>query len=651
VLGRIVIDDVRPRTSSGRFPPKVAEEERFAISADVFVDGHLLLAARARTQTDGGAWSSWPMHDLGNDRWQVGGVHLAGIGRHELVVEAWVDRYATWRQEIEAKVGAGVEVTTELDEGVILLRRLAIHAPPLRRDLIVEAADALARTSCSLDVRLNAALDDAVAAALDGVALPDDVTEGFVGTLWVDRAKAMFSAWYELFPRSEGGFVGVAKRLPDIAAMGFDVLYLPPIHPIGHTARKGPDNTLAAGPTDVGSPWAIGGPEGGHTAIHPDLGTLDDFRSLVHEARAHGMEVALDYALQCSPDHPWVSQHPEWFHHRPDGSIKYAENPPKRYEDIYPINFWPSRDGSAADGDRLALWQACRSILDYWIDQGVRIFRVDNPHTKPMAFWAWIIETVQRTNPDVLFLAEAFTRPKVMAKLAEVGFTQSYTYFTWRNTKGELREYGMELTAGPAADYMRPNFWPNTPDILAGPLRNGPLAAFRLRAALAATLVPSWGIYRGFEHGENQPAVATHHARANEEYGRSEKYELKERSWGDDAPLAGLLTRLNQIRRSHPALQRLRGLTFHDGGNDWVLSYSRRSDDGTDIVLCVVNLDPDSAQEDTLTLDLAALGVVPGTSFDVHDELTGETHTWTGANPFVRLDPAVAPAHVLVVQP
>ncbi|MGE3835012.1 MAG: alpha-1,4-glucan--maltose-1-phosphate maltosyltransferase [Acidimicrobiia bacterium] len=641
MLGRIVVDDVRPRTPSGRFPPKVAEGERFAVSADVFVDGHLLLAARVRTREPGGSgWTSWSMRDLGNDRWEADDVRLEGVGRHDLVVEAWVDRYATWRHEVEAKVGAGADVATELDEGVLLLQRLAVHAPAERRSLVDEAADGLARRSCSLDVRLNAALDDAVAAALDGVALPDDITVGFTGSIRVDREAAVFSAWYELFPRSEGGLVGVTRRLADIAAMGFDVVYLPPVHPIGRTARKGRDNTLAAGPSDPGSPWAIGGPEGGHTAIHPDLGTLEDFRALVDGARSQGMEIALDYALQCSPDHPWVAQHPEWFHHRPDGTIKYAENPPKRYEDIYPINFWP-----ADDGDRLALWQACRSILDYWIDQGVRLFRVDNPHTKPMAFWAWLIETVQRTDPEVLFLAEAFTRPKVMAKLAEVGFSQSYTYFTWRTARWELREYALEVTSGPTADYMRPNFWPNTPDILATPLRDGSLAAFRLRALLAATLVPSWGVYRGFEHGENQPASP-----ANEEYRGSEKYELKPRAWGDEVPLAPFLTALNRIRRAHPALQRLRGLTFHEGGNERIVTYSRTSDDGSDVVLCVVNLDPDGVQEDTLTLDLPALGLAPGATFDLRDELTGASFTWTGANPYVRLDPEVAPAHVLVVR-
>jgi starch synthase (maltosyl-transferring) len=356
------------------------------------------------------------------------------------------------------------------------------------------------------------------------------------------------------------------------------------------------------------------------------------------------MEIALDYALQCSPDHPWVTQHPEWFHHRPDGSVKYAENPPKKYQDIYPINFWP------ADGkDCRALWQACKAILDHWIDTGVRIFRVDNPHTKPMAFWEWVIRAVQEEHPDVLFLAEAFTRPKVMAKLAEVGFTQSYTYFTWRDTKSELRAYGEEVTSAPTADYMRPNFWPNTPDILAGPLRGGGPEAFRMRAVLAATLVPSWGVYSGFEWCENEPASDT-----NEEYLHSEKYELKERDWGPDVlggTLVPFLTRLNQIRRAHPAFQRLRGLTFHHTNTDHLLAYSRRSADGSDTVLCVVNLDPTQPHEDTLGLDLGVLGLTGVDAYEAHDELTGHTFTWQGDAPYVRLDPAETPAHVLHLRP
>jgi starch synthase (maltosyl-transferring) len=640
-MGKIVIDEVRPSTPSGWFPPKVGEGESFVVSADVFKDGHDLLAGRVRTRGPAGDWVSWPLTDLGNDRWAAG-VRLAGVGRHELVVEAWVDRYATWRHEVEAKVGAGQDVTTELEEGVALLTSLVTAVPEVRRPLVREAAVTLARTSSTLDVRLNAALDDAVAAAVTGVPLPADVTAERDRAIWVDRPRGVFSAWYELFPRSEGGFAGTCKRLAAVAEMGFDVLYLPPVHPIGTTARKGRGNTLDPGPDDVGSPWAIGGPEGGHAAIHPDLGTLEDFHALVEEAAALGMEVALDYALQCSPDHPWVREHPEWFHQRPDGTIKYAENPPKKYQDIYPINFWPAKEK-----DREALLQACKAILDHWIDQGVRIFRVDNPHTKPMAFWAWLLAEVQAEHPDVLFLAEAFTRPKVMAKLAEVGFTQSYTYFTWRTTKDDLVEYGLEVTSGPTSDYMRPNFWPNTPDILAEPLRGGSRAVFMVRALLAATLVPSWGVYSGYELLENEPA-----SEANEEYLHSEKFELKARDWVATAEtsLAGFLGELNRVRKAHPAFQRLRGLQFHGTSSEHILAWSRRSDDGTDTMLVVANLDPDQWHEDTLFLDLDALGLPADEPFEAHDELTGQTFRWQGATPYVALDPSM-PAHLLHLRP
>jgi starch synthase (maltosyl-transferring) len=627
VLDPIVIDDVHPRTPAG-FPAKAAVGEVVAVSADIFRDGHDILAARVRVDEQ-----SWPLTDVGNDRWE-GTLALTELGAHELVVEAWVDRFATWRHDVQVKAGAGQDLATELEEGIALFQQLIPHVPELRRPIVEEAAAALARESCTADVRLNAGLDDAVAAALSGVALPGDVTSAATVPLWVDRERAVFSAWYELFPRSEGGFAGACKRVADIAEMGFDVLYLPPIHPIGRSHRKGRDNTLVAGPDDVGSPWAIGGPEGGHAAIHPELGSADDFRALVDECASHGMEVALDYALQCSPDHPWVSEHPEWFHHRPDGTIKYAENPPKKYQDIYPINFWPAKEK-----DRKALWSACKAIFDHWIGHGVRIFRVDNPHTKPTAFWAWVIREVQAEHPDVLFLAEAFTRPKVMAKLAEVGFTQSYTYFTWRDTKQELTEYGLEVTSGPAAEYMRPNFWPNTPDILAGPLRNGSPRAFRMRALLAATLVPSWGVYAGYELCEKEPA-----SDANEEYLHSEKYELKARDWRRDDSLAPFLAQLNAARRAHPALQRLRGLQFHHSNSDQILAYSRTSAEGADVVLCVVNLDPDQWHEDTLWLDLGSLGLPP--SIEAHDEFTGATYAWTDS-PYVRLDPADGPGHLL----
>ena len=464
-----------------------------------------------------------------------------------------------------------------------------------------------------------------------------DLTSSEAQPLYVDRERALVGAWYELFPRSFGGFAGTAERIPALAAMGFDVLYLPPIHPIGHTERKGPNNTVGAGPLDPGSPWGIGGPEGGHDAIHPDLGTQADFAALVGAAREHGMEVALDYALQCSPDHPWVTEHPEWFHHRPDGTIACAENPPKIYQDIYPLNFWPERES-----DRLAMWNACKAILDHWIARGVRIFRVDNPHTKPVAFWHWVIAEIRSEHPDIIFLAEAFTRPKVMAKLAEVGFSQSYTYFTWRTAQHGpegLWAYLEEIAHGPAADYMRPNFWPNTPDILSGPLRNGPPAAFALRLVLAATMSPSYGVYSGYELFENAPASET-----NEEYLNSEKYEIKHRDFDHPGTLAPLMTALNRIRREHPALQRLRSIQFHDSSNPNVIAYSKASDEGDDLILVVVNLDPYWAQE--ATLDLWSLGLPAEGNLRVADVLSGDTYESFGSKPYVRLDPLYRVAHV-----
>ena len=410
------------------------------------------------------------------------------------------------------------------------------------------------------------------------------------------------------------------KRLRAVADMGFDIVYLPPIHPIGVTERKGPNNTLGAGPDDPGSPWAIGSAEGGHTAIAPELGTIEDFRRFCGEARDLGLEVALDYALQCSPDHPWVHEHPEWFWRRPDGSIRYGRTR-KKYQDIYPINFWPERDA-----DREALWAACRDVLDYWIEQGIRIFRVDNPHTKPMAFWAWLIERVQRDHPDVVLLSEAFTRPKVMAKLAEVGFTQSYTYFTWRNEPWELRDYVNELAYGPTADYMRPNFWPNTPDILSGPLRHGPPAAFRMRFVLAATLVPSYGIYSGYELYENEPASDTN------EYLHSEVRDPPARLERPDS-LAAFIARVNDIRRRHPALQWLKNVRFHGSSNDRFLVWSRGHRDEGDLVLVVVNLDPHTAQETSLGLDLGAIGLPGQGPYTAMDELTGDVFVWEGPTP------------------
>jgi starch synthase (maltosyl-transferring) len=636
VLGRITIDDVRPTTPSGEFPPKAVVGEQVAVSADIFRDGHDLLAARVRWRRVGKTkWRSAPMRSFVNDRWE-GTLSPTEVGRHEFVVEAWRDRFATWRHDVEIKAAAGDDIELELEEGARILEALAEGVGARARRRVLDAVAALRRQSCSLQVRLNAGLDDRVADLVAGV--PDaDVTTVTRG-LWVDRPLAAFGAWYELFPRSEGGFAGAAKRLPAIADMGFDLVYLPPIHPIGVTDRKGPNNTLDPGPDAPGSPWAIGSADGGHTAIAPELGTLDDFRRFCADAADLGMEVALDYALQCSPDHPWVTEHPEWFWQRPDGSIRFAENPPKKYQDIYPINFWPERDA-----DRAALWKACRDVLRHWIAQGVRIFRVDNPHTKPMAFWAWIIERIRRDHPDVIFLSEAFTRPKVMAKLAEVGFTQSYTYFTWRTEPWELRSYVEELAYGPTADYMRPNLWPNTPDILSGPLRHGPPAAFLMRYVLAATLVPSYGVYSGYELFENEPAGDT-----NEEYLNSEKYEVRRRDWGTADSMAPFIATVNGIRRRHPAFRWLRNIRFHGTANERFLVWTKGHVHDGDLVLVVVNLDPHHAQETVLDLDLGAVGLPWQGPFQAQDELTGDTYMWDGNRPYVRLDPTQGQvAHII----
>jgi starch synthase (maltosyl-transferring) len=632
VLPAILIDDVHPRTPSGA-PAKGTVGERLPVSATIVADGHDRLAARLRWRALGGRdWSATPLEPTHNDRW-LGEVTPTETGCHELVVEAWSDRYATWRHEVQAKVGAGVDVTLELEEGARILDDLAGRIDDVAiRARVAGASAGLRSSTCSMDVRLNAGLDDEVARLVDGI--PDArLSESARHLVWVERRRAAVGAWYELFPRSFGGLRRAAAHLDYVADLGFDIVYLPPVHPIGVTHRKGRNNTLVAGPDDVGSPWAIGGPTadgtlGGHTELHPDLGTMGDFEAFVARAEELGMEVALDYALQCSPDHPWVHEHPEWFTQRADGSIRYAENPPKKYQDIHPISFWPERDE-----DRVALWEACRDVLLFWIDHGVRVFRVDNPHTKPIAFWDWCLAQVRARDPEVVFLSEAFTRPAMMSKLGEVGFSQGYTYYTWRTEPWELRDYVVELTQGPLAEWFRPAFWPNTPDILSGPLRDGPPAAFLLRFVLAATLVPTYGIYSGYELCENEPA-----SDANEEYLRSEKYELKDRDYGSPHSIAPLIRRVNEVRRAHPGVWDLRDVRFHHSDNDRILAYSRGRAD-RDLLLCVVNLDPHHAQETTVRLDLGAMGLPQVGQHHLRDELTGDTYTWSGDAAYVRLDP------------
>jgi len=655
-----VINGVRPSTPDRVSAAKAVAGRPLAVSADVFADGHDMIAARVRFRpADRGrpgkarAWVSTPMVALGNDRFQAGVVPEA-TGNYEFVIDGWVDAAGTWRHLIGAKLAAGQDVGPELEEGARLIEGELDRLPAPLAALAAEAVLSLRDGQRTAAERAAPALAEPLARFLSELPDRKRITSSGPWSVWADRERAAAGAWYELFPRSYGGLSGTATRLDYVADLGFDVVYLPPIHPIGTTARKGPGNTVAAGPDDPGSPWAIGSADGGHDAIAPELGTMEDFDALVAQAGRLGLEVALDYALQCSPDHPWVREHPEWFSRRPDGTIRFAENPPKQYQDIYPLNFFPEHEP-----DRMALWNACLGVVVHWIGHGVRIFRVDNPHTKPFAFWAWLIEEIHRRHPDVVFLAEAFTRPAVMHRLAEIGFSQSYTYFTWRTTKQELTEYGEELAHGPDADYFRPNLWPNTPDILSGPLRDGPPAAFSERAVLAATLGPSWGIYSGYELGENKPA-----SDANEEYAASEKYEIKHRRWDGAGSIAGLIRRLNEIRRRHPALTDLSSLRFHHSSHPAHLAFSKQVVLGPtgppapgppvslgeagelDTVLVVVSLDPWSPTEGTLWIDLGALGLPWDEPLDAYDELTRNVFAWWGPEPFVRLDP-YTPAHIV----
>jgi starch synthase (maltosyl-transferring) len=598
---RIQIQDVRPSLDCGRWPAKRTLGESLEVTATIFADGHDVLRAAVRLRAPGARkWSEVPMDHLGNDRWTCE-VAVDRLGRWQYSVAAWVDRFASWRYELERKVEAGqADLSSELAEGAALLT-----AKSLTLDEALLAEPDLPREG-------ETALDDPLG-------------------LIVDRERGRVGAWYELFPRSFGGLAGVEKAVPRLAELGFDVIYFPPIHPVGTTQRKGRNNTLEANKGDPGSPWAIGSQDGGHEAIAPELGTVDDLARLVVTAASHGLEIALDLALQCSPDHPWLKEHPEWFQRRPDGTLKYAENPPKRYQDIYNIDF-----GSE---DWRSLWQALLDLVLLWAGRGIRIFRVDNPHTKPVEFWEWLIREAQAAHPDLVFLSEAFTRPAMMATLAKAGFSQSYTYFTWRNTGRELAEYVTELSSGDTSQFFRPNFFTNTPDILTAYLQEGGRPAFEARLVLASTLSPSYGIYSGFENLERAPIHA-----GSEEYLDSEKYELKERTL--DGPLLPLVARLNAIRREHPALRRLDDVTFLDAANEQLLAYLKA--DGDDAILVVVNLDPASAQQGLVNVPPGA-GL--GDSFGVTDLLTGETWTWHAGGNYVELVPGKRQAHVLGVAP
>jgi len=676
VIGRIPILDVQPvvRVTGliADTPAKAVPGESFQVSATVFREGHGMLGAGVvLTDQDGRPQPLVPMRELaeGTDRYGAE-VSAQSEGLWHFAVEAWGDPIARWQHDAAIKIPIGQDAELMLAEGALLLRRAADQIgdpkalPPAEarrartaKNALTSAAKKLTDSQAAPLDRLAAAGGADVIAALSSFPLRDLLTRTESFPLIVHRERALFSSWYEFFPRSEGAVLDqthrrkpqpgtlrtAAKRLDAIADMGFDVVYLPPVHPIGSTARKGQNNTLIAGPGDPGSPWAIGSPDGGHDAIHPDLGTLDDFDAFVARARELGLEVAMDLALQASPDHPWVTKHPEWFTTRADGSIAYAENPPKKYQDIYPLNF---------DNDPDGIYAEVNGLVRHWMAHGIRIFRVDNPHTKPLPFWQRLLADVAATDPDVIFLAEAFTRPAMMHALAAIGFHQSYTYFTWRNTAGELTEYSTEL-AGPAAHYMRPNFFVNTPDILCQYLQHAGPPAFAVRAVLAAMLSPSWGVYSGYELCENIPLVP-----GSEEYLDSEKYSYRPRDWdrADSLGLtiAPLLRRLNEIRQAHPALHWLRNLRFHYSDQPDILCFSKRTHSDfpgvPDIVLVVVNLNANQTREATVWLDSAALGLDAAAGFRVVDELSGQEFTW-GLGNYVRLDPAVAPAHILSVVP
>jgi starch synthase (maltosyl-transferring) len=641
---RVVIERVSPEIDCGRFPIKRVVGERVVVEADVFADGHDQIACQILYWQDEKKLKTTPMLPLGNDRWRSE-FSAEELGRYYYTVEGWIDRFETWRVALLKRAAASQDVRVELLLGTDLIAEVAAQAMGEDARLLRQWA-----------IRLREAKDKPEGAA---IALEEGLLElvrrypvkhfasryGKQLMAMVDRKEARFSTWYEVFPRScarqagrHGTFRDCELWLPHIASMGFDVVYLPPIHPIGREFRKGKNNSPNAQPTDPGSPWAIGSAEGGHKSIHPNLGTLADFKHFVSAAGKQGLEVAIDIAFQCAPDHPYVREHPEWFRKRPDGTIQYAENPPKKYQDIYPLDF--------ESAEWRALWEELKSVFDYWIDQGVLIFRVDNPHTKPFPFWEWAIAEIKERHPEVLFLAEAFTKPAVMQRLSKLGFSQSYTYFTWRNTKQEITEYFSELVESELREYFRPSLWPNTPDILPEFLQVGKRPAFMVRLLLAATLGASYGIYGpAFELCENTPFQP-----GSEEYLNSEKYELKHRDLLSPGSLRDFMARINQIRKEHSALQSNRSLRFHETDNPELICYSKTSDDLSDVIVVIVNLDCVRAQTGWVDLDLRSLGLDADQTFPVHDLLGQGEYLWHGSRNYVALTPESLPAHILPVR-
>lgn len=640
---RVVIEGVTPEIDGGRFPIKRIAGEATVVEADILADGHdaLSCALLYRKESDA-KWTEVPMEPLGNDRWRAS-FRVQELGRYRYTVLGWIDHFKTWSRDLGKRVEAGQDVSVDLLIGAELVEGARRQATQVHAEWLSTFTEAL-RAGEAEGARQALSPELTRLMSICGERRDATTYDKELGVV-VDRERARFGAWYELFPRSastlpgrHGTFKDLEERLAYVAAMGFDVLYLPPIHPIGRSFRKGPNNSTVVGQEDPGSPWAIGSAEGGHKSVHPELGTLGDFRHLMACAAQHGIELALDIAFQCAPDHPYVTEHPEWFRRRPDGTIQYAENPPKKYQDIYPFDFETEQWRE--------LWEELKSVVKFWADQGVRIFRVDNPHTKPFPFWEWLITEIKRDCPEAIFLAEAFTRPKALYGLAKRGFTQSYNYFPWRNTKWELTQYLVELTQTQVREFMGPSLWPNTPDILPEYLQFGGRPAFMARLILAATLGPSYGIYGpAYELCENRPL-----APGREEYLDSEKYEIK--NWDIDRPdsLRELIGRVNQIRRENPAFRANHNLRFHDVDNEQIIAYSKTSEDRSNEVLVVVNLDPHYKQSGFITLPLEELGIDPRQPYQAHDLLTDARYLWHSSRNYVELDPLTVPAHIFVIR-
>ncbi len=644
---RVVIEGVRPQVDGGRFAAKRTVGELVRVRADIFADGHDKLGALLRYRGAGGTdWHETEMVLVNNDRWESTFV-AAELGRYVFTIVAWVDEFQTWSDGLEKKATAGQEISVDLIVGAEIVQAAARRAKGAEAARLAETVVRLKQLATGNPKTAVALVRDAELASLVGRHRDPSLDAHFEKELpiQVEPVNARFSAWYEMFPRSctsnaghHGTFRDCILRLPYIAEMGFDVLYLPPIHPIGRTERKGKNNSTSPEPGDVGSPWAIGATEGGHKAIHPQLGNLEDFRLLQSEASKVGVDIALDIAFQCSPDHPYVAQHREWFRVRPDGTVQYAENPPKKYQDIYPFHF----EGEHA----LALWNELKSVVLHWVEQGIRIFRVDNPHTKPFAFWEWLIAEIKRDYPEVIFLSEAFTRPKVMYQLAKLGFTQSYTYFAWKNTSWGLQQFMEETSQPELRDFFWPNLWPNTPDILNEYLQKGGRAAFMTRFILAATLGASYGIYGpAFELCESRAVRAN-----SEEYLDSEKYQIRVWDIENHNSLRDVITHVNAIRRSSLALQWNDGLAFHPVDNDQLIAYSRVSKESKDMLLVVVNLDPRNMQSGWVSVALEEFQMGSEESYQVHDLLTDASYVWHGSRNYVQLNPMVLPAHIFRVR-